>query len=96
MIVCDAAGCVRGIVHLVDGFGDPCKICGGAGKLSLSTVAKRIDENESTLRKVWKTVLSDSTGHLTRSRHKMRVKVAARICAKLVSLTAPPKQPSLF
>jgi hypothetical protein len=86
VIRCDALGCIRGIVHLRDGFGDPCKICGGAGELSLSALAKRIEENESTLRRILK------------PHRKMRVKVTARICAKLVDLIEPPKlkQPELF
>ena len=86
MIICDARGCVRGIIHRAEGFGDPCKVCSGAGRLSLSTIAKRIGENESTLRKILK------------PHRKMRVKVTARICGKIVELieSTKPKQSELF
>lgn len=89
MIICDARGCVRGIIHRAEGFGDPCKVCSGAGRLSLSTIAKRIGENESTLRKILK------------PHRKMRVKVTARICAKIMGLIEPaaaasPKQKEMF
>lgn len=86
MLRCEAPGCVRGIVHRVGGFGDPCKLCGGLGEVSFHTIAKRIGENEATLRRILK------------PHRAMRVKTTARICAKIMSLVEPPKpkQPALF
>jgi len=86
-IRCDAAGCVRGVVHLPAGFGDPCQVCGGRGSISLGALCKHIGECESTMRKLFK------------PRRRMRAKVAARICGKLVDLVSPKwasKQGSLF
>ena len=75
IIKCDAPGCVRGIVHRAQGFGDPCKMCGGLGALTLTRICKLIDESPSTVRK------------LVRMRRPMRARIAARICGKIVELT---------
>ena len=74
-IHCDAAGCVRGIVHdRVTFKHHACGLCGGRGSLSLETLCRAISENPSTVRRVMKL------------RRPMRAKVAARICAKLVAI----------
>lgn len=85
-ILCDAPGCIRGLVHRPTGFADPCKICLGRGSISLATLCKYLGENESTV------------GKLLRPHKRMRPRVAARICAKLVAITtsALPKQSELF
>jgi hypothetical protein len=85
-IACDAPGCIRGVVRGHSAFGDPCPVCVGRGSLSLATVCTYIQENESTVRK------------LLRPNRRMRPKVAARICAKLVALVTPKleRQPGLF
>ena len=72
MITCDATGCVRGIVHS-SAFGEPCKVCDGAGSLSLAEVCRRIDEWESVVTRILKN-------------KPVRVHTAARICAKLVDM----------
>lgn len=72
-VSCDAPGCVRGLVHH-DEWADPCKFCGGVGFLSFAEVCRRIDENESTVRK------------LLRPNRRMRPKTAARIMEKLLEV----------
>lgn len=86
MIRCDAPGCVRGVVHLPGGFGDPCKVCEGRGELHLAEVARLLDESEQTLTR------------LLRGRQKMRVKTCRRILDKVATVLwpAPQKQPELF
>ena len=76
-ILCDAPGCRRGVVHRREGFGDPCGFCGGRGSVSLASLCKRLDECESTMRKLFK------------PHRRMRSSVAARICRKLVDLVTP-------
>lgn len=88
-IRCDL--CVRGIVQSpIPGsrhtWPDACKICRGRGSLSLATLCKYIDENESTVAKLFK------------PNRRMRSSVCARICGKLMKIVDPPKpkQPELF
>jgi hypothetical protein len=87
-IRCDAPGCVRGILHLEGAadFPQPCSVCGGRGSFSLEGLCKRIGEHESTVRKLF------------RPNRRMRAKVAARICGKVVDLMAPQpsKQQEMF
>lgn len=74
-IVCDAPGCVRGLVHRAGGWADPCKVCGGLGGVALGTLCKRINEHESTVRRLFKPT------------RRMRSKTAARILDKLLEVT---------
>lgn len=76
-IRCDAPGCRRGVVH--GEWPQPCPVCGGRGSFSLEALCEKIGECESTMRKLF------------RPHRKMRAKVAARICAKIVDLVTPPK-----
>lgn len=86
-IVCDV--CRRGLIHGPE-WSRPCPVCKGRGSMSLATLCELIGEWESTVRKLFRT------------NKKMRAKVAARICDKIVNLTTygapnpPPKQPELF
>lgn len=75
MIACTAPGCVRGLVHL-EQWADPCKVCNGAGQLTLTELCRRIDENESTLTRLLKN-------------RPMRAKTCARIAGKLADLLTP-------
>lgn len=77
-LTCDAPGCVRGLVAQSCGWADPCKFCGGAGTVSLAELCRRIDESESTVRK------------LLRPNRRMRPKVAARIMGKLLEIVEVP------
>jgi len=74
ILLCDATGCVRGLVHRAGGWADPCKVCGGAGGVPLGTLCRRIGEHESTVRK-----------HVKTGR-RMRPKVTARIMGKLLEM----------
>ena len=86
MIQCDAPGCRLGIVHQPGGWGNPCAICNGAGELHLAEVARLLDENEATLKKILKL------------RGRMRPKTCRRILDKVATVLwpAPQKQPELF
>jgi len=75
LIACDAPKCVRGLVHLADGFADPCKVCGGLGWFTPGGLARRIGENEDTFTRFMRN-------------RRMRPKTTARICAKLVELVS--------
>lgn len=89
-ITCDAPGCVRGIVAArnTSDFGSPCAICGGFGSLSLDTLCRLLQENDSTVGKLLsgrRVLRAGEPAPGTR----MRAKVAARICGKLVDLAMP-------
>lgn len=73
-MICDARGCVRGLVHRAEGWADPCRVCGGSGVLRLATLCRSIDEHESTVRR------------LLKPKAKMRPRVAARILDKIVKV----------
>lgn len=73
-ITCDAPGCIRGLVHR-EAWADPCKFCGGVGSISFAELCRRIDENESTVRKI------------LRPHRRMRPQVAFRIMEKILELT---------
>lgn len=75
LIVCDAPQCVRGIVHLPGGFGNPCKVCGGLGGFTVTGLAHRIGEHPRTF------------ANFIRNR-RMRPRTTARICASLVELVS--------
>jgi hypothetical protein len=85
-IICDAPRCVRGLVRNASEWPEACPFCGGRGSVSFRSVCKRIGEHDSTVRRVLK------------PKSRMRPKVAARICNKLVELYEPPKtkQKELF
>lgn len=74
IVVCDANGCVRGLVHRAGGWADPCKVCGGSGGVPLGTLCNRIGEHESTVRK------------LLKPGRRMRPKVTARIMGKILDV----------
>jgi hypothetical protein len=73
MIDCDLPGCVRGIVHSrrPGDWGQPCMYCGGSGRISIREIARRIDENPTTL---WR---------LTQPGRTMRRATAERLLSKL-------------
>ena len=75
MIACTAPGCVRGLVHLQQ-WANPCKVCNGAGSLSVAEVCRRIGEDESTFTRLLKN-------------RPMRAKTCARIAGKLADLLSP-------
>ncbi len=82
-IVCDAPGCVRGLIRNMihgDDWPQACRVCGGRGSISIEALCKRIGECDTTVRRVLK------------QRTRMRPKVAARICGKLIDLIEPPKE----
>jgi excinuclease UvrABC ATPase subunit len=76
MILCDAPGCIRGILRPMQtsAFGNPCPICQGAGQLRLVDVARILDEDEAMVRR------------LMRPHRKMRVKTCQRILDKLAEV----------
>ena len=74
ILICDAPGCVSGLVHRAGGWADPCKVCGGAGGVPLGTLCKRIGEYETTVRRLFKPGA------------RMRAKTASRIAEKIVNL----------
>jgi hypothetical protein len=76
ILLCDATGCVCGLVHRAGGWADPCKVCGGAGGVPLGTLCRRIVEHESTVRK------------LLKPGRRMRSKVTARIMGKILDVVA--------
>jgi hypothetical protein len=84
MIICDAPGCVRGLVHEGE-WGRPCNTCGGRGGFSIYAMCKRLGEDYGTFMR------------LTDQKKRMRPKTAARICAKLVDFMRPyQKQKEMF
>jgi hypothetical protein len=87
-IRCDAPGCRRGVIWSETFQHYPCPLCEGRGSISLEAMCRRIGEHDSTVRK------------LLKPRARMRPKVAARICSKLVDLVSPPtkktKQQEMF
>ncbi len=77
MIQCDAPRCVRGLVdNRIHGKDWPqaCPVCKGVGELTVAEIARRINESPDLV-----------TGLLKPAR-VMRVRTAARLCAKLVLL----------
>ena len=74
IIVCEAPGCVRGVVHRAAGWGDPCRFCRGLGGVSLTELCRRINEHESTVVRILK------------PDRRMRARTAARILDKLLEI----------
>jgi hypothetical protein len=52
VIVCDAPGCRRGIVHLPGAWGDPCKHCKGTGVYTISSLARLLGDREDVIRRL--------------------------------------------
>jgi hypothetical protein len=76
IVTCDAPGCVRGLVHRSGGWGDPCKLCGGAGGFTLTSLCRLLDEYEQTM------------SRFLTQRGRTRAKTASRILDKLLKVTA--------
>jgi hypothetical protein len=73
---CDAVDCRHGLIWGEE-WHRPCPTCGGLGYFTVWSLSRRIDECDATMKRV----LEPTT--------RMRPKVAARICGKLVDLVTP-------
>jgi hypothetical protein len=72
IIACDRCTC--GFIHRPDGWSDPCPFCKGLGGITFAELCRRLEENESTVIKLFKPLRA------------MRAKTAARILDKLLAL----------
>lgn len=81
MILTPCDRCTRGVVPRPGGWGDPCRFCIGQGVITLSGLAKLIDEWPDTLANV----LTNRPGA------RPRVSTCSRICGKIADLCLATK-----
>jgi hypothetical protein len=75
MILTTCDRCRRGVIHWPDGWGAPCNACNGQGTITLSHLAKQLDEWPETLRTLFVPKRHDS---------RMRASTCFRILTKIL------------